>query len=75
MSMSPEQMRQKSLAQDIAERNARYASADGSMRKAHSEPYHVSPAIEAAGRRVNAATAKEDATIGGQNASINDGRY
>ena len=73
--MSPEQMRKKSLAQDESERHARYAQADGSMKSAHSEPYSVSPAIEAAGKRVDAATAKEDASIGGKNASINDNRY
>lgn len=70
MAMSPEQMRQKSLAQDTAERHARYAQADGSMKKMNTEPAQ-SPAIEAAGRRVNAATAKEDASIGPQDPSPN----
>lgn len=64
MAMSPEQMRQKSLAQDTAEKHARYAQADGSMKSARDNGYYVSPAIEAQGRRVNAATAKEDASIG-----------
>jgi len=69
--MSPDQMRQKSLAQDTAERHARYAQADGSMKSASEKPYYVSPAIEAAGRRVNAATAKEDASIGAPDPSPN----
>lgn len=74
MSLSPEQMRKKSLAQDEAESHACYAQADGSMKKGNMAPA-LSSAIEAAGRRVNAATAKEDATIGGENASPNDDRY
>lgn len=75
MTMSPDQMRQKSKAMAESERHARYAQADGSMKSAHSQPYYVSPAIEASERRVNAATAKEDASIGGENASPNDDRY
>lgn len=74
MTMSPEQMRKNSLAQTEALRHARYAQADGSMKKMNTEPA-MSPAIEAAGRRVNAATAKEDKDIGGEGASINDNRY
>lgn len=70
--MSPEQMRKKSEAMAESQRHARYAQADGSMKSGNTG---TSPAIEAAGRRVEAATAKEDATIGGQNASINDNRY
>ncbi len=73
--MSPEQMRKKEAAQQESERHARYAQADGSMKSASSREYYVSPAIEAAGRRVNAATAKENASIGGEGASINDNRY
>lgn len=72
MSHSPEQMRKKSEAQAEALRHARYAQADGSMASGNTGN---SPAIKAAGRRVEAATAKEEATIGGQNASINDDRY
>jgi hypothetical protein len=72
--MSPEQMRKKEAAQQEAERHARYAQADGSMKSPEKNPPN-SAAIAAAGRRVNAATAKEDATIGGKNASINDERY
>jgi len=68
--MSPEQMRKKSLAQDEAERHARYAQADGSMKKMNTQPAQSS-AIEAAGRRVNAATAKEDASIGPKDPSPN----
>lgn len=74
MSMTPEQMRKKSLAMDEAQKHARYAQADGSMRPSQRGPSE-SPAIEASERRVNAATAKEDATIGGENASPNDDRY
>ena len=76
MAMTPDQMRQKSIAQDTAERHARYASADGSMRKGNTNSaYYVSPAIEAAGKRVNAATAKEHKDVDDDNASINDNRY
>jgi hypothetical protein len=73
--MSPEQMRKKEAAQQESERHARYAQADGSMKSASSREYYVSPAIEAAGKRVNADTAKENASIGGEGASINDNRY
>ncbi len=73
--MSPEQMRKKEAAQQLAERHARYAQADGGMRDASSREYYVSPAIEAAGKRVDRATAKENASIGGEGASINDDRY
>lgn len=68
--MSPEQMRKKSLAQDEAERHARYAQADGSMKKMNTEPA-PSRAIEAEGRRVKAATDKETASIGPQDRSPN----
>lgn len=70
MSLSPEQMRKKSMAMDEAQRHARYAQADGSMKSMNTEP-GMSPAIEAAGRRVNAATAKEDASIGPSDPSPN----
>jgi hypothetical protein len=70
MTASPEQMRKMSLAQDEAERHARYAQADGSMKKMNTSPPQSS-AIDAAGRRVNAATAKEDASIGPQDQSPN----
>lgn len=69
--MSPEQMRKKSLAQDESERHARYAQADGSMKNASSPEYYVSPAIKASTARVNAATAKEEASIGKQDPSPN----
>lgn len=72
--MSPEQMRKKSMAQDESLRHQRYAQADGSMKKMNTEPMN-STAIHASVARVNAATAKEDATIGGENASPNDDRY
>ena len=70
MTMSPEQMRQKSIAQDVAERHARYAQADGSMKSLNSEPIN-STAIQAQVARVNAATAKEDASIGAPDPSPN----
>lgn len=75
MTASPEQMRKMSLAQDESERHARYAQADGSMKKGNDQGYKVSPAIEAAGRRVDAATAKEHKDVDDDNASINDQRY
>lgn len=74
MSLSPEQMRKKSIAEADALRHQRYAQADGSMKQGNSEPVN-STAIHAEVSRVNAATAKEDADIGGQNASPNDDRY
>lgn len=74
MAMSPEQMRKKSMAEEESLRHARYAQADGSMKKMNTEPVN-STAIHAQVARVNAATAKEDATIGGENASPNDDRY
>lgn len=61
--MSPEQMRKKSIAQAESQRHARYAQADGSMKSMNTAPMQ-SPAITAAGNRVNAATAKEEASIG-----------
>ena len=70
MTMSPEQMRKKSLAQDESERHARYAAADGSMRKMNTQPPQ-SAAINASVARVNAATAKEDASIGKPDQSPN----
>ena len=70
MSMSPEQMRKKSLAMDESERHARYAQADGSMRRENTSPAQ-SMAIEAEGRRVKAATDKETASIGPQDQSPN----
>lgn len=71
MSLTPDQMRQKSIAQDTAQRHARYAQADGSMRPSQRGP-NDSPAIEASTRRVNAATAKEEASIGPQDPSPNN---
>lgn len=68
--MSPEQMRKKSIAEAESLRHARYAQADGSMKKMNTSP-RESSAINAAGRRVNAATAKEDADIGPYDRSPN----
>ena len=70
MAMSPEQMRKKSIAQDEAERNSRYAQADGSMKKMNTQPAPSKP-IEAEARRVKAATDKETASIGPQDQSPN----
>ena len=74
MTMSPEQMRKKSLAEDESLKHARYAQANGGMKNPNTEPVN-STAIHSAVARVNAATAKEDADIGGENASPNDDRY
>jgi len=71
MSLSPEQMRKKEMAQEESERHARYAQADGSMKNASSRDYYVSPAIEASTARVNAATAKEEASMGKKDPSPN----
>lgn len=70
MTMNAAQMRKKALAQDEAERHARYAQADGSMKKMNTAPAQ-SAAIEGAGKRVRAATAKEDASIGAKDPSPN----
>lgn len=72
--MSPEQMRKVSLDQAESLRHARYAQADGSMKKMNTQPPQ-SAAIEAAGRRVNAATAKEEADIGPQDPHPNAVRW
>lgn len=64
MTMSPEQMRKKSLAQDEAERHKRYSTVDGEQKQQNTQP-KTSGAIEAAGRRVKDATMKEDLDIGG----------
>jgi len=74
MPMSPEQMRKNSIAQAESLRHARYAQADGGMKNPNTEPPN-SPAIHAAVARVSKATAKENADIGGENASPNDDRY
>ena len=70
MTMSPQQMRKNSLAQAESLRHARYAQADGSMKQMNTEPVN-STAIHASVARVNAATAKEDASIGPQDPSPN----
>lgn len=70
MAMSPEQMRKNSIAQAEALRHARYAQADGSMKKMNTEP-EASKEIAFQGRRVNKATAKEDADMGPQDPSPN----
>jgi len=72
--MSPEQMRKKAEAQEESLRHKQYAQADGSMRAPEKNPPN-STAIAAAGRRVNAATAKEEADVDDEKASINDNRY
>jgi hypothetical protein len=70
MTMSPEQMRKNSLAQAESLRHARYAQADGSMKKMNTEPA-ASKEIAFQGRRVNKATDKETASIGPQDQSPN----
>ena len=74
MAMSPEQQRKKADAQEESLRHARYAQADGGMKGMNEQPPN-SEAIAAAGRRVMAAKDKEDADIGGKDASPNDDRY
>jgi hypothetical protein len=74
MSLSPEQMRKKSLAEDESLKHARYAQADGSMKKMNTEPVN-SAAIHASVARVNAATAKETASIGEQDMHPNAIRW
>lgn len=68
--MSPEQMRQKSLAQAESLKHARYARADGSMKKENTAPT-PSQAIKTSVERVNEATDKETTTIGPQDRSPN----
>jgi hypothetical protein len=70
MTMNAEQMRKKEAAQTEAERHARYAQADGSMKNMNTQPAQ-SEAINASVRRVNAATDKETASIGAQDPSPN----
>ena len=70
MSLSPAQMRQKSIAQAESLRHQRYAQADGSMKKMNTEPLN-SAAIHASVARVNRATDKETASIGRQDPSPN----
>ena len=73
--MTPAQKRKMSEAQAESQKHARYAQADGSMKKGDTNSgYNVSPAIESAGKRVNAATAKEKASIGPSGPSYDD-RY
>ena len=74
MSISPEQMRKKSLAMAESQRHVRYSEVNKERSESQQAP-GMSPAITAAGKRVDAATAKENADIGGRNASINDNRY
>jgi len=68
--MTPEQMRKNSLAQAESERHARYGQANGAMKNPNTEPVN-STAIHAQVARVNAATAKEDASIGPDDPSPN----
>lgn len=70
MTISPEQMRKKAMAEAESLRHQRYAQADGSMKKGNSEPLN-SPAIHAAVARVDAATSKERDTIGPSDPSPN----
>ena len=70
MSLSPEQMRKKSEANAESLKHARSATADGAMRRENTAPVQ-SGAIDAAGRRVKAATDKENADIGKPDESPN----
>lgn len=70
MTMNAEQMRKKAMAEEESLRHQRYAQADGSFKNGHSEPLN-SRAIHAAVSRVNAATAKEEASMGPQDRSPN----
>lgn len=72
MSMSPEQMRKKSLAQDEAHRHAIYGAVDGYKGRMTPPP---SKAIEEAEERVERATKKEERDIDGEGHPINEGRY
>jgi hypothetical protein len=64
MTFSPEQSRKVAAQREESERHARYSSADGT-RDTGERNATVSPAIAAAGRRVEAARVKEEKTIGG----------
>lgn len=64
--LSPEQMRKKSLAQDESERHARYAQADGSMRRGNEQAYYVSPAIERAEQNVERIAVEEEELLGNE---------
>lgn len=74
MSHSAEQNRKKAEAQEESLRHARYSAVDRERSAPQQSPGN-SMAIEKEGRRVKAATAKEDKDIGGENASPNDDRY
>ena len=63
MSLSPEQMRKKSLAEDESMQHLRYSQADGERSKPNTEPLN-SYRIHAEEARVNAATHKEELSIG-----------
>jgi len=72
MTISPEQMRQKQAAMAESQRQARYSQADHERsHDAFSEPAASKP-IEAAGKRVKAATDKENASIGTPDRSPNN---
>ena len=68
--MTPEQMRKKSLAQDDALRHARYAQADGSMKKGNMDPLNSGP-IAAEMQKIKRLTNDERAEIGPQDSSPN----
>lgn len=71
---SPEQMRKKQAAMAESLRHKRYSQADGE-RSAEREVPEPSRAIAAAGKRVEAATRKEQMTIGRPDPRPNDERY
>lgn len=74
MTVNAEQMRKKEAAQQEAERHARYAQADGSMKQMNTSPAPSRP-IEAAEQNVRRIASEERALVGGENASPNDNRY
>jgi hypothetical protein len=74
MSLSPEQQRKKAMAMEESLRHQRYSQVDRE-RSAPMESPPNSAAIEKAGKRVMSAMEKEEADIGGKNASPNDDRY
>lgn len=72
--MSPEQMRKKAAAREESLRHERYSQADGERNAPRDVP-EPSKAIEREGRRVNAATRKEEESIGKPDPRPNDERY
>lgn len=70
MTINPEQMRKKAMAQEESLRHARYAQADGSMKKMNTEPAN-SMAIHSEMARLEDAMEDEREDIGPQDPSPN----